>query len=214
MPITNKENPSSDSAGEEIEQILQRLFCEKEVTAHRTAIWDLFARSGDWELYEKLEDIGGQQSLETYFRSLLDNFEEAITDCDLEGDEQKEQIRELYAAPIVNLHNGDWAGTAAALHEILLGEVYGIYAIDEKELPFEEATALGLQRWVGEEVLFPLSVIEYMAFSDYLTTGLEPGLLDSNFALLMTLFFSAQAYLDLRERSGDPDLEIFPGEDA
>jgi hypothetical protein len=93
-----------------------------------------------------------------------------------------------------------------------LNEIYSLYPIDETELPFGEATALDLKKWVGEETLFPFSVIEYIAFSNYLTEDFNPDLLEGNLALLLTLYFSAQAYLDLHE-SSDDDLEIYPGDD-
>ncbi len=206
----NNEKPEDDV---NLEVILQRIFNEKDPTAHKAAIWDLFGPSDDWELFERLNKIGGQRSIEAYFHNLLENFDEAADDFGVESEEQRDQIKELYAAPVVNLHSGDWAGSAAAMHEILLNEIYGLYEVNEKDLPYDEATAFNLRKWVGDEILFPLSVLEYMAFSDYLVGEVNTELLDNNLSLMLTMFFSAQAYLDLRENTTDDDLKIKPGED-
>ena len=197
-----------------MEVTLQRIFKERDPSAHKAAIWDLFGPSDDWQLFEKLTQMGGQQSLEAYFRNLLDNLDETTDAFSLESDDQREQIKEMYASPLISLHAGDWAGTAAAMHEILLNEIYGLYSVDEKELPFDEATAFGLKKWVDEEILFPLSVLEYMAFSDYLEADENPELLDNNLSLMLTMFFSAQAYLDLQAGSSNDDWEISPEGDV
>jgi hypothetical protein len=206
----------NDRHGDEVnlELILQRIFQENDPTAHKAAIWDLFGPSDDWQLFEKVTEVGGQRSIETYFRSLLDNFDEAADEFGVESDEQRDQIKEMYAAPLISLHTGDWAGSASAMHEILLHEIYGLYNVDETELPFSDATAFGLKKWVSEELLFPLSVLEYMAYSDYLMDGENAELLENNLALMLTMFFSAQAFLDLREESSPDDLGLNGGEDA
>lgn len=197
-----------------LEVILQRIFQEKDPSAHRAAIWDLFGPSDDWKLFEKLTEMGGQRSIEAYFHNLLENFDDAADEFGVESQDQREQIKEMYAAPLISLHNGDWAGSAAAMHEILLNEIYGLYNVDENELPFGDATAYGLRKWVGEEILFPLSVLEYMAYSDYLIGEINPELIENNLSLMLTMFFSAQAYLDLREdTSSSNDWEIKLGDD-
>ncbi|RJP82431.1 MAG: hypothetical protein C4524_00750 [Candidatus Zixiibacteriota bacterium] len=204
----------NDAAGPDevnVEVILKRIFSEPDPAAHRAAIWELLGRTDDWELFERIEAQGGQKSIENYFRALLENFDQGAGDYDFDTETARDEVRELYAAPIICMHNADWAGTAAAMHEILLNEIYSLYPVSENELPFGEATALGLKKWVGEEALFPLSIIEFMAFSDYLTEGFNPDLLEGNLALLLTLFFSAQAYMDLRE--GGDNLVIYPDED-
>lgn len=196
-----------------LELTLQRIFKEKDPSAHKAAIWDLFGPSDDWQMFEKLTQIGGQRSIEAYFHSLLDNFDDAADDFGIESDDQRQEIKEMYAAPLVSLHTGDWAGSAAAMHEILLNEIYGLYNVDEEELPFGDATAYGLKKWVGEELLFPLSVLEFMAYSDYLMDEANLELLENNLSLMLTMFFSAQAYLDLRESGPGSDLEINLGEE-
>jgi hypothetical protein len=197
-----------------LELILQRIFQEKDPAAHKAAIWDLFGPSDDWQLFEKLTEIGGQRSIEAYFHNLIDNFDEAADEFGVESDEQRDQIKEMYAAPLVSLHTGDWAGSASAMHEILLNEIYGLYNVDENELPFGDATAFGLKKWISEELLFPLSVLEYMAYSDYLMDDMNLELLENNLSLMLTMFFSAQAFLDLRGETRDDDLGLNEGEDA
>jgi len=206
------DNPdaSTDSSDLQLEVVLQRIFNEKDPVIHRAALWDLFGKSDDWEMFERLQQLGAERSMEAYFRSLLDHFDEAADQSGIATDDEREQIRDMYAAPLVCLHNGDLAGAAAAIHEILLNEIYEVYTIREEELPFGDATAFGLKRWVGEEILFPLSIIEFMAYSDYLTRETSAGLIENNLALMLTLFFSAQAYLDLREGTGGEDLTIYP----
>jgi len=195
----------------DLEAVLQRIFNESDPAAHRAALWDLLGHSDDWELFERLESLGAQRSMDAYFRNLLDHFDEAADATGVEVDDEREQIREMYAAPLLCLRNGDLAGAAAAMHEILLNEIYHVYNITEEELAFSDATAISLQRWVGEEVLFPMSIIEYLAYSDYLTRDVAITLMENNLALLLTLFFSAQAFLDMREGSeGGDDLTISP----
>ncbi len=211
--MTHTDEPGSDDV--EIEVILQRVFNEKDPVAHRTAIWELLGRSEDWESFERVSEVGGRKGIETYFHSVLDNFDEATDVFGFASEEQRNGIRELYAAPLVCLHNSDWAGSAAAIHEILLNEIYEVFSVDEKQVPYGEATAFELKRWVGAEVLFPLSVIEYMAFSNYLTETIHLEVLESSLALMLTLYFSAQAHLDLRQKTAEEDdLEISPGDDA
>jgi hypothetical protein len=204
------EEPRLNANEGDLETILQRIFNERDPSQHRSALWDLLGHSDDWELFERLQSLGAQRSVDAYFRGLLDHFDEAANGGGMESDEERDQIREMYAAPLMCLQNGDLAGSAAAMHEILLNEIYHVYSINEEELPFADATAISLQRWVSEEVLFPLSIIEYLAYSDYLTQGDMAALVENNLALLMTLFFSAQAYLDMRESSGPDDLVISP----
>jgi len=201
--------PASGDAGD-IEAVLQRIFNESDPVAHRAALWDLLGHSDDWELFERLQALGAQRSMDAYFRNLLEHFDEAADATGVEVDDEREQIREMYAAPLLCLRNGDLAGSAAAMHEILLNEIYHVYSITEEELAFGDATAISLQRWVGEEVLFPLSIIEYLAYSDYLTRDVAVALMENNLALLLTLFFSAQAYLDMREGAEGDDLTIAP----
>jgi len=203
------DSPLKGGAGD-IEAVLQRIFNESDPAAHRAALWDLLGRSDDWELFERLQSLGAQRSMDAYFRNLLDHFDEAADATGVEADEEREQIREMYAAPLLCLRHGDLAGSAAAMHEILLNEIYQVYNIGENELAFSDATAISLQRWVGEEVLFPLSIIEYLAYSDYLTRAAAVMLMENNLALLLTLFFGAQAYLDMREGSEGEDLTIAP----
>jgi hypothetical protein len=213
MPIPNAENDSPEASNTEIEVILQRIFHENDPVAHRAAIWELIGPTDDWDMFEKIQDLGAQKSIEGYFRSLLENFNLAVEDVDFEADDQRDQLQDMYAAPLMCVHEGDVAGLAASMHEILLYEIYTLYSITEADLPFGEATALGLKKWVGEEILFPLSILEYMAFSDYLTDLAEAGLKENNLALMLTLFFSAQAYLDMQEGEGDDGLKIIPSGD-
>ncbi|HEX7343648.1 MAG TPA: hypothetical protein VF398_05250 [bacterium] len=194
----------------DMEDVLQRIFNESDPAQHRAALWDLLGHSDDWELFERLQSLGAQRSMDAYFRNLLDQFDEAADATGIASDDEREQIREMYAAPLLCLHHGDLAGSAAAMHEILLNEIYHLYNIGEDELAFADATAISLQRWVGEEVLFPLSLIEYLAYSDYLTRDIAVPLMENNLALLLTLFFSAQAYLDMREGAEGDDLTIAP----
>ncbi len=194
----------------DIEAVLQRIFNESDTSQHRAALWDLLGHSDDWELFERLQSLGAERSMDAYFRNLLDQFDEAAAATGIASEDEREQIREMYAAPLLCLHHGDLAGSAAAMHEILLNEIYHLYNIGENELAFGDATAMSLQRWVSEEVLFPLSIIEYLAYSDYLTRDIAVPLMENNLALLLTLFFSAQAYLDMREGSGGEDLTISP----
>jgi hypothetical protein len=201
--------PLRGSSGD-VEGILQRIFNERDPAQHRAALWDLLGHSDDWELFERLQSLGAQRSMDAYFRSLLDHFDEAADATGIQTDDEREQIREIYAAPLLCLQSGDLAGSAAAMHEILLNEIYHIYNIAEDELAFGDATAISLQRWVSEEVLFPLSIIEYLAYSDYLIQDDAAALTENNLALLLTLFFSAQAYLDMREGTGGEDLTLFP----
>jgi len=193
-----------------IEVTLQRIINEKDPTVHRAAIWELFSPSGDWDLYEKLSEIGGQKGIMTYFQGILDRFNEVAGDFEaaLEGD--LERIQDLYGAPIICLRSGDWAGTAAAMHEILLNEIYEVFGVTEDTLPFGEATAFSLQKVVTEEILFPLSMIEYLAYSDCLTEKMGEELLENHLVFLLTLLFSAQAHLDLQE--GHDRLKIFSGD--
>jgi hypothetical protein len=197
----------------DIEVILQRIFHEKDPVAHKAAIWELFGQTDDWELFERVLEMGGHKSIETYFQNVMNQFDDAADALGLEMDDQREAIREMYANPLISLRSGDWAGTASAMHDILLNEIYEIYPIDEEEMPFGEATAFDLQKWVGEEVLFPLSVLEFMAYSDYLTRGKSPDLDENNLTLMLTLFFIAQAQLDLAEGARGQDIQIFPQDD-
>jgi hypothetical protein len=193
-----------------LEVILQRIFNEKDPTAHRAAIWELFSRSGDWDLFERVSQFGGERGISAYFQNILNHLDNPETDEEDAGYlpaipvENREQVRELYEAPLICLRHGDWAGSAAAMHEILLTEIYDVYQISEEELAFGDATALSLGEWVSEEVLFPLSVIEHLAYSDYLTGDLDPELLDNHLAIALTLFFSAQAHLDVEEARKRP----------
>lgn len=204
----NEEDDKRDPGEVEIEIILQRILNEKDPTLHRTAIWELFRLSGDWELFEKLAQHGGQKGIMAYFQTVLERLDEVTESSGLESQEERESLRELYAAPVVCLRQGDWTGSAAAMHEILLNEIYEVYGIDEDNLPFGEATAFSLREIAGEEVLFPLSMIEYLAYSDCLADQIQAELLENHLLFLLTLFLKAQAHLDLQEDQGR--LEIYP----
>lgn len=210
MAIQPKKDESEKADDLSLEVIIQRIFREGDPAAHRAAIWELFTRSGDWELFERLSEYGGEQGIATYFQNTLnyidglDETEVGDSDLPVIPAENREQIKELYASPLICLRRGDWAGSAAAMHEILLNEVYEIYQIDEDALPFGDATASSLEKWVSEMVLFPMSLIEYLAYSDCLTENTDPALLNNYLTLLLTLFFSAQAHLDIEESQRGP----------
>jgi hypothetical protein len=199
IPESNLNQEPDDS---QLEVILQRIFIENDPAAHRTAIWDLFQLSGDWELFEKVSEQGGERSISDYFQNVLDYFDEPDQE-DNDSDqlsplpkEEREGLKELYSSPILSLRRGDWAGTAASIHEILLTEIYDVYDLSEEDVSFGDATAETLHPWVSEEVLFPLSIIEYLAYSDRLTEDLNREILDNYLSILLTLFFSAQAHLE------------------
>lgn len=210
MAIVDYREGPKDPDDINLEVILQRIFNEKDPAAHRTAIWELLNLSGDWELFEKISEMGGERGTANYFQNVLDIIDGPDESEDGDSDrpavpfEARDEIRELYATPLVCMHNTDWAGTAAAMHEILLNEIYEVYPIDEAELLFGDATAANLKKWVGEEVLFPLSIIEYMAYSDCLTEELSPELIENHLSVLLTLFFSAQAHMDVDESQDGP----------
>ncbi|TKJ41719.1 hypothetical protein CEE37_03895 [candidate division LCP-89 bacterium B3_LCP] len=192
------------------EVILQRIFNETDPAAHRNAIWDFLNLTGDWELFEKISEAGSKQSAANYFQNVLDvidgNYDDVdnVSDLPMIPEQDRDEVHALYASPLLFMRNSDWAGTAAAFHEILLNEIYEIYEITESELKFEEAMASTLDSWVNEEVLLPLSVIEYMAYSDCLTVQMDAAILENQLALLLTLFFSAQAHLDVDGSQSGP----------
>ncbi|HDH58350.1 MAG TPA: hypothetical protein ENF16_07050 [Bacteroidetes bacterium] len=200
-----------------LEVILQRIFNERDSVAHRAAIWELFHRSGDWETFEKISSFGGERGITAYFQHIIDNLDETFESEDGESDlpiipvENRDGIRDLYAAPLLSLRQCDWAGSAAAIHEILLNEIYNVCGVDEEDLPFGEATASSLERWVDEVVLFPLSIIEYIAYSDCLTGEMDSALTENYLAFLLTLFFSAQAHLNVQTPKQGPYFS--PGEE-
>jgi hypothetical protein len=210
MAITNYREGSSDPDDINLEVILQRIFNEKDPAAHRNAIWELLDLSGDWELFEKISETGGERGAATYFQNILDLVDGPDESEDGESDrpvvpfETRDEVRELYAAPLNCIRNADWAGAVACVHEILLSEIYEVYDIDEADLLFGDATAASLNRWVGEEVLFPLSIIEYMAYSDCLTEDLPPEIIENHLAIMLTLLFSAQAHMDVDESREGP----------
>lgn len=218
MAIERKKQNNPDPDRLEIEVLLQRLFHEKNPTAHRVAIWELFHLTGDWELFEKISEFGGERGIAAYFQNIVDYLESPEEAIEEDGAhpafpmENREQIQELYSSPLSFLRRRDWAGSAAAMHEILLTEIYDVYNISEDELAFEEATALSLKKWVGEEVLFPLSLIEYFAFSDLLMKSMDQLLLENYLSIILTLFFSAQAHLDINESNIRPTIQ--PGDIA
>ncbi|MCX6641574.1 MAG: hypothetical protein NTW14_14000 [bacterium] len=196
-------NPSNEPDESYLETILQRIFLEDDPVAHRTAIWDLFQLSGDWELFEKVSGVGGEKSIINYFQNILDYLDENPQESDdmvnlpVIPFEDRNRIRDLYAMPAICLRRGDWAGSATAMHEILLTEIFDVYDISEEELSCEDATAEVLKKWVSEDVLFPLSIIEYLAYSDRLAEGIGTDLLENYLAIMLTLFFSAQAHMDV-----------------
>lgn len=216
MILSHSGGQTTDPDDLTLEVIIQRIFNEKDPIAHRAAIWELLSRSGDWDLFERVAEFGGERGITTYFQNILNHLEDPDTAEDDPGDfplipaENKDQIQELYSAPLLCLRNGDWAGSAAAMHEILLNEIYDIYQINEDTLSFEDATSASLEKWVSEEVLFPLSVMEYMAYSDCLTGDMDKALLENHLSILLTLFFSAQAHLDVEESNERPHLR--PGD--
>ena len=109
---TNSYNPDELH----IEVILQRIFNEKDPTAHRAAIWELFNCTGDWELYEKVSEFGGERGIAAYFQNIMDYLEAPEECTDSAGDlpaipiENREQIQDLYSTPLACLRRGDWAG--------------------------------------------------------------------------------------------------------
>lgn len=201
-----------------IEVILQKVFREKDPAAHRVAIWELFHFTGDWDIFERISDFGGERGISAYFQNIINQldepnrFDENISDLPVIPLDAQDEIRELYSGPLQCLTRRDWAGSAAAMHEILLTEIYDICQIDEGKLPFGEATTTDLKGWVEEEILFPLSVIEYLAYSYLLKDTHHPALLNNYLSLLLTLFFSAQAHLDIVEANQNPNFK--PGEDS
>ena len=217
MAEYQQNHDSSEQNDLNMEVILQRIFNEKDSVAHRTAIWELFHRSGDWETFEKILEFGGERGITAYFQNVIDNLDDSFESEDGESDlpiipiENRDGIRELYAAPLQSLRQCDWAGSAAAMHEILLNEIYNVYRVDEDILPFGEATAESLKNWVDEVVLFPLSIIEYIAYSDCLTGDIESSLTENYLAFLLTLFFSAQAHLNVQAPQQGPYFS--PGEE-
>lgn len=197
----------------DLEVILQRIFHEDDPVAHRAAIWELLHLTDDWDTFEQIAEFGGERGIENYFQNTLDQIhepnplDENVSDLPFMPIEHQDSMRELYTNPLHSLRGQDWAGSAAAMHEILLFEIYDVYQIDDSELPIEEATSSGLEKAVGEEVLFPLSVIEYLAYSDQLTRSLAPAILNNYLAFMLTLFFSAQAHLDIEESRRSPGIE-------
>jgi hypothetical protein len=205
--------PTDDFDDLNIEVILQRIFKEKDPAAHRAAIWELFHLSGDWDVFERISEYGGERGIASYFQNVIDQidepnrFDENISDLPEIPTEVKDEIRELYSGPLLCLRRRDWAGSAAAMYEILMTEIYEVYQIDEKKLPFGEATMVGLKDLVSEEVLFPLGVIEYLAYSYQLQEIANTALLNNFLSLLLTLFFGAQAHLDVEEARRNPNIE-------
>ena len=215
MAMKNSSNKKTAASSDDVnlEVVLQRIFNESDPVAHRAAIWELFQLSGDWELFEKLSAYGGEKGISAYFQNIIDQLEDhfesedSISDQPIIPIEHKDGIRELYIGPLLCIRRSDWVGTAAAILDILITEIYDVYGIDENKLPFSDATTANLESWVGEEILFPLGVIEYMAYSNSLSSDLDPALLDNHLTLLLTLFFSAQAHLDVVESQHRPGIE-------
>ncbi len=213
MSPADKINHDIDPEDLNLEVIIQRIFNETDPTAHRAAIWELFRMTGDWETYDKLSEFGGARGIVSYFQNIIDQIVLPTESIDSESDrpmipaDHQELIRDLYSGPIHCIQRGDWAGLAAAMFEILLTEIYEVYEIDENQLSFGEATSLNLEPYLSEEMLFPLNIIEYMTFSDLLSGEVDPTLLENHLALMLTLFFSAQAHLDIVESERSPGFQ-------
>ncbi len=211
--MVSKQSSTDDFDDLSIEVILQRIFREKDPAAHRAAIWELFHLSGDWDVFERISEFGGERGIASYFQNIVDSiddpnrFDENVSDIPEIPTEIRDDIRELYSGPLLCLRRRDWAGSAAAMYEILMTEIYEVYDIDEKTLPFGEATTVGLKDLVSEEVLFPLGVIEYLAYSYQLQEINNVALLNNFLSLLLTLFFGAQAHLDVEESRRNPNIE-------
>lgn len=213
MSRFSSENDWQDPDEVDLEVILQKIFHEEDPVAHRAAIWELLHLADDWDTFEQIAEFGAERGIENYFQNIVEQIhepnplDENISDVPFIPIQHRESIRELYLHPLESLRGQDWAGIAAAMHEILLTEIYDIYQIDNNELPIEEVTSSNLVSTVGEEVLFPLSVIEYLAYSDQLTRSLVPAILNNYLAFLLTMFFSAQAHLDIEESRRNPGIE-------
>jgi len=213
--LSNKPNEQSDDVN--LEVVLQRIFREMDPAAHREAIWELFHVSEDWNVFDRVSEYGGEQAIADYFKTFLNQMDEPNPFDENESDapsitpDQRNEIRELYTGPLQCLQRQDWAGAAAAMHDILLMEIYETCDIDEDILELEAATSAGLKKWVPAEILFPLSVIEYLAYSNRLRRMFNRDLLNNHLSLLLTLFFSAEAHIEVLESKNYPHLE--PGDD-
>ncbi|MBU1651008.1 hypothetical protein KKA00_02215, partial [bacterium] len=70
------QNQSNQPDDVGLEVVLQRIFREMDPAAHREAIWELFHVSGDWDIFERVHEYGGERAIIDYFKAFLNQMDQ------------------------------------------------------------------------------------------------------------------------------------------